>query len=301
METSENILEGPSPKGRLLIIGGHEDKQFSGDMLSALRKELHLPHFRVLGTLMDKIPYTHNVIEIIATASSIPEVMEEAYVAAFKSAGYQYTGVLHINDEASASDPEIVKRIHYAHAVFFTGGDQGKLTQTLNGSAVLEAIKKKYYADPNFIIAGTSAGAMAIPEVIIERGIIQESLLKDDLEVGRGFNIIDHVFIDTHFIKRGRFGRLALAVAMYQPDYIGIGLGEDGALMITGGNEAECLGSGMVILIDGSDIGVTNVKAAGAGIPVAIENLRVHILTDGCKYLLREKKFIPPANNPSIS
>ncbi len=282
------------PKGRLLIIGGHEEKIFSGEPDSSLRKELHMPHFKILGSLIDNLPHTHNAIEIIATASSMPDEIEAAYVAAYKGAGYNHVGIIKIPDDVAANDPEHIKRIHYAHAVFFTGGDQRKLTTALNGSEVLKAIEKKYHTDPHFIVAGTSAGAMAIPEVIIERGAIQEALLNDDLEIGNGFGLIQKVLVDTHFIKRGRFGRLALAVARYAPDYTGIGLGEDGALLITAGNEAECIGSGMVIIIDGSCIGATNVKDASAGTPVAIENLKVHILTDGCKYLLSEKQFLPP-------
>ena len=280
-----------TPKGKLLIIGGHEEKIFEGDYDSPLRKQLQLPHFEILGRLMDVIPRTHDVIEIIATASSIPLEMEQTYVNAFKGAGYNHVGIIHIENEEDANNEDFVSRIHYAHAVMFTGGDQTKLTKTLKDAKVLDAITKKYYTDPHFMVAGTSAGAMSIPTVIIERGAIEEALLKGDLVTGEGFGLIDQIIVDTHFVKRGRFGRLALAVALNKPDYTGIGLGEDGALLITDGNEAECLGSGMVMIIDGSSIGATNVNDAGDSTPVAIENLRVHILVEGCKYFIREKKF----------
>jgi len=287
------------PKGKLMIIGGHEDKIAEGDYDSPLRAALRVPHFNILGRLMDKVPYTHDVIEVIAAASSIPQEMEETYVAAYKNAGYDHVRIMSFDDAGATNDPELVRRIHYAHAVFFTGGDQRKLTTLLNGSDVLDAIKKKYYADPHFMVAGTSAGAMSLPEIIIERGMIEEALLKSDLIVGKGFGLIDNVIVDTHFIKRGRFGRLALAVALNHPGHTGIGLGEDGALLISNGNEAECIGSGMVVIIDGSDIGATNIGQANQGVPIAIENLKVHLLTEGCKYLIREKKFILHSNSAS--
>ena len=281
-----------TPKGKLLIIGGHEEKTFTGDLDSVLRKQLEVPHFDILGRLINAIPRTHDVIEIIATASSIPEEMEAIYTAAYKGAGYNHVGIIRIGDKVAANDPQWVTRIHYAHAVFFTGGDQRKLASVLKDSDVLAAIKKKYWADPHFIVAGTSAGAMSLPDIIIERGIIQEALLKNDLITGTGFGFIEGIIVDTHFIKRGRFGRLAHAVALYAPKNTGVGLGEDGALLITNGNEAECLGSGMVIVIDGSGIGATNINEVDNNDLIAIENLKVHILSEGCKYLIREKQFV---------
>ncbi len=107
-----------------------------------------------------------------------------------------------------------------------------------------------------------------------------------------GLGFIDGLIVDTHFVKRGRFGRLAHAVARMPNARVGIGLGEDAAMIITNGNEAKCVGSGMVIVIDGSDIGATNIANADDITPIAIENLKVHILAEGCKYLITERKFV---------
>ena len=285
------MAQAPIPQGRLLLIGGHEEKIPTGDPDIATEAAMHIPHFEILGSLINTLPHTHHRIEIIAAASSIPDEMEETYINAYKNAGYDHAGIIRIDNEQEANDPAFVTRIHYAHAVFFTGGDQRKLTTALNGSAVLDAIHKKYYADPHFIVAGTSAGAMSLPEVIIERGIVEEALLKNDLKLGKGFGLINSVIVDTHFIKRGRFGRLAHAVSLQPVGTIGIGLGENGALLIINGNEARCLGSGMIILIDNSNIGATNAATATPDTPIAIEHLKVHILAEGCRYLLREKQF----------
>lgn len=281
------------PKGKLIIIGGHEDKSIEGESLIVIKRKDSQPHphFEILASLISKIPRAHHIIEIIATASSIPEEMEETYATAYKNAGFTHVGFIRIENEIDASDPVFIKRIAYSHAVFFTGGDQVKLTTILNGTLVLSAIKNKYEVDEHFIVAGTSAGAMAIPKTIIARGIIREALLKDDIKIGSGFGFIDDLIVDTHFIKRGRFARLAHAVAL-NPGLLGIGLGEDTALIISNGNEAVCSGSGMVIIIDGNDVSKTNISEVDNFTPIIIENLKVHILAEDNTFLIRERKFL---------
>jgi len=197
---------------------------------------------------------------------------------------------MRIENEVEANDAANVKRIEYCHAVFFTGGDQNKLVKELNETAVLNEIKKEYVANEHFIVAGTSAGAMAIPEVIIAGGIIREAILKDDIKMCNGFNFIDDINVDTHFIKRGRFARLAHAVALH-PTLLGIGLGRDTALAISNGNEAHCSGSGMVIIIDGSKISATNAAQVNDATPIVIENMQVHILAEGSTFLIKERKL----------
>ena len=281
-----------APKGTLFIIGGHEDKGIAGQIPDIYTHEVHAAHFAILGSLMRALPKAHHIIEIIAAASSIPKEMEELYMNAYKNAGFKKVAIIRIDNHEQANDEEYVRRIKYAHSVFFTGGDQKRLVSLLSNSAVLAAIKNKYHDDKNFILAGTSAGAMSMPVHMIARGVIEEALLEGDLEMNDGLGFIDGLIVDTHFVKRGRFGRLAHAVARTQDARIGIGLGEDAAMMITGGNEAICVGSGMVIVIDGSDIAATNIATADDSTPIAIENLKVHILAEGCKYLIAEKKFV---------
>jgi cyanophycinase len=281
------------PKGKLCIIGGHEEKDEKGESLSIIQREKRITHFEILGALVSRVPHTHHAIEIIAAASAIPKEMEELYIAAYKAEGFKEVGVIRINQTSDASDTALIKRVQAAHAVFFTGGDQNRLTDRLNGTPLIEAIRQKYIHDPHFILAGTSAGAMSMPEQILQKGILQEALLKNDVETAPGFGMISQVLVDTHFIKRGRFSRLALAVTKH-PSYLGIGLGEDTALLISEGNEAECLGSGMVILIDGSAIGACNLKGVDNHTPVVVENLKVHIVAEGTRYRIREKEFILP-------
>lgn len=281
-----------TPKGKLFIIGGHEDKGFVGETPAILSREKHPTHFEILGSLISGVPREHHIIEIIAAASAIQGDMEAMYVNAYKNVGFTKVGIIRIENEAQANDENNIKRIRYAHSVFFTGGDQKRLTSLLRGTRVLDAIRRKYINDEDFIVAGTSAGAMSIPATMIARGVIEEALLKGDLEMGEGLGLINNIIVDTHFIKRGRFGRLAQAVARNPAADVGIGLGEDAALIITNGNEAECSGSGMVVIIDGTGIGQTNIAQVDDYTPLAIENLKVHLLANGCRYLIKEKKFL---------
>jgi cyanophycinase len=277
------------PKGKLIIIGGHEDKgAVSGENLTVVKKR-QSSHFEILGTLILKIPRVHHIIEIIASASAIPREMEELYVNSYKQAGFTHVGIIKVETADDARDPVLIKRIQGSHAVFFTGGDQGKLTGLLNQTALLKAIRNKYYEDEHFIVGGTSAGAMSMPETIITGGIIAAALFKGDLRIAKGLDLIQGIIVDTHFIKRGRFARLAHAVTL-NPTCLGIGLEEDTALLITEGNKAECIGSGMVILIDGREITATNIALVDESTPIVVDNLKFNILAEGSTCLLKRTK-----------
>lgn len=281
-----------TPKGKLLIIGGHEDKgEIVGENLTIHKKKKSQTHFEILGTLISKIPRAHHVIEIIASASSIPEEMENLYINSYKQEGFTHVGFIKAENIEDTQNIDSIKRIQSAHAVFFTGGDQSKLVSLIAQTKLLTAIKKKYYSDKNFIVGGTSAGAMAIPQTIITGGLIHEALYKGDIKMSKGFDLITDIIVDTHFIKRGRFARLAHAVAL-RPSLLGIGLGEDTALIISEGYRAECIGSGMVILIDGTKMNKTNIAIATDTTPIVIENLKVDIIAEGSVYSLRDRKFL---------
>lgn len=278
------------PKGKLLIIGGAENKEKTQDIEIVGKNR----NFKPLEILQELLPQDDKkgVIEIVTTASSIPDKVAETYTEAFKNVGFRNVHFIHIANNEQANDPEYVKRIEKAHTVFFSGGDQFRLATILGNTDVLHAVKERYYNDENFIVAGTSAGAMAASVLMIYKGETNEALLGGDLKVSSGLGFIDGCIIDTHFVKRGRFGRLAHAIVM-NPSCIGIGIGEDTALIIEGANKAECRGSGMVIIIDGKHIGHTNIAYAEEGCPLNIENLKVHIMSNGTQFLLQEREFIP--------
>src|SRR5687767_7663217 len=134
----------------------------------------------------------------------------------------------------------------------FSGGNQLRLAATYGGTEFLKIIKKRY-REENFVIAGTSAGAMAMSKTMIYEGNATRAHLKGEVKMTTGLGFVSKVIIDSHFEKRGRFGRLAQSVAT-NPMCIGIGLGEDTGMLIIGGDKMEAIGSGLVIIIDGHDI-----------------------------------------------
>ncbi len=281
------------PKGTLILIGGHEEKgeeKVDGENLKIETDKDALSHFEILGKLISKIPRAHHIIEIIASASSIPEEMEDLYINSYRKVGFTHVGFIKVENKEDASNPDSIKRLKEAHAVFFTGGDQNKLINLIAASPLLAAVTKKYYSDKHFIVGGTSAGAMVMPETIIVGGLIREALYQNDIKIAKGFNLIRDVIVDTHFIKRGRFARLAHAVIL-NPGCLGIGLGEDTALIISEGNCATCIGSGMVILIDGSKMGTTNINSATGSVAIVVENLNVSIIAEGSYYSLKERSM----------
>lgn len=275
------------PKGTVLIIGGAEDKGDKEKDIEKYNKEFQ--HFEILKTLLPK-EGCNKKIEIITTASSIPDEMKKTYQDAYQKIGFSDVGFIHIESKLEARDPKYCERINEAHAVFFSGGDQFKLSAILGGTPLVSAIKEKYLNDEDFVVAGTSAGAMAMSKLMIYEGGMNEAMLKDDLKMAAGLGIVDGCIIDTHFIKRGRFGRLAHAVTM-NPESLGIGLGEDTALIIKNGFDAECQGSGMVVVIDGNEIEETNIAEIDDQMPIYVENLKVHLLAKGCRFSIKLRKM----------
>ncbi|MDF2436811.1 MAG: cyanophycinase [Bacteroidota bacterium] len=277
------------PKGTLILIGGAEDK---GDG-RALTRNREYEEFEILSELLPKDKKRNKKkIEIITTASSVPKEVNEMYKEAFKKIGFKEVGFINMSNHEEADYPKYVERIHKAHSVLFSGGDQFRLATILGSSDVIDAVKHKYVHDSDFIVAGTSAGAMAMSGLMLYEGENNEAMLSQTVKFSSGLGFIHGCIIDTHFIKRGRFGRLAQSIVM-NPACIGIGLGEDTALVIKKGNRAECKGSGMVVIIDGKDVGHTNIAYAAPDVPLCIENLRVHILSKRNGYALKEREFLP--------
>lgn len=180
----------------------------------------------------------------------------------------------------------------------FSGGNQMRLSVTDGGTEFL-AIMKKRYMEEDFLIAGTSAGAMAMGKTMIYEGNATRAHLKGEVKITSGLGFIDSIIIDSHFEKRGRFGRLAQAVAT-NPSSIGIGLGEDTGMLITEGNKMEAIGSGLVVIVDGHEILHSNIADIPEGNPISIENLKVHFCEKGNGYIISDRKFLMEAGDGSL-
>jgi cyanophycinase len=140
---------------------------------------------------------------------------------------------------------------------------------------------------------------MAMSNTMIYEGNATRAHLKGEVKMTTGLALMDNVIIDSHFEKRGRFGRLAQAVAG-NPGCIGIGLGEDTGMLVTAGNKMEAIGSGLVIIIDGHHIKHSNIADIPDGNPISIENLVVHFCEKGNGYLVNERQFLMEAADGAL-
>jgi len=286
------------PKGKLIVIGGAEDKGTDLETGEIHRNNLNFFELGILRRVVDEAGGAMARIEVITTASTIPYEVGENYLNAFGKIGCTNVGVMHIRNRQDAMNEEYIERIRHCDAVMFTGGNQLRLSVTDGGTEFL-AILKKRYQEEDFLIAGTSAGAMAMGHTMIYEGNAAKAHLKGEVKMTTGLAFINTVIIDSHFEKRGRFGRLVQAVAT-NPSAIGIGLGEDTGMLITEGNKMEAIGSGLVVIIDGHDILHSNMADIPDGNPVSIENLKVHFCEKGNGYLIRERKYLPEASDGAV-
>jgi cyanophycinase len=266
-------------KGKLIIIGGAVDKgSFTEtDLDKSAAKNLNFFEAGILKRILDESKYiTESRIEVITTASKIPREIGPEYVKALSYLGANNVDVLNIERREQAMDPEVLARLKAANVVMFTGGDQLRLTSILGGTPFHDLLLDKYQNE-DFIYAGTSAGAAAASNNMIYQGSSSEALLKGEVKITSGLGLIDGVVIDTHFVQRGRIGRLFQAV-VGNPKTLGIGLGEDTGLLITN-NKMEAIGSGLVILVDGREIKDTNLTQVELGHPISINHLVTHVLS----------------------
>ena len=231
-----------------------------------------------------------SLVEVITTASQIPELVGDEYIKAFGQLNVTNVNVLHIKSREDAANKKYLERIRKADVVMFSGGDQLRLTAIFGGTEFLQILKQRF-RNENFVIAGTSAGAAAASTHMIYRGQSNEALIKGEVQITAGLGFIDSVIVDTHFVQRGRIGRLMYAVAT-NPGILGIGLGEDAGLLITEGNIMEAIGSGLIILVDGRSIVATNIYDVELGSPVSIENLKVHVMSIYDKYDLTQHRLL---------
>lgn len=286
------------PKGKLIAIGGAEDKGTDLETGEINRNNLNFFELGILRRVVEEAGGPASHIEVITTASTIPYEVGENYLNAFGKIGCTNVQVMHIRNRQDTLEAEFLERIKTCDAVMFSGGNQLRLSVTDGGTEFLSILKKRYQNE-KFLIAGTSAGAMAMSQTMIYEGNAARAHLKGEVKMTSGLGFINSLIIDSHFEKRGRFGRLAQAVAT-NPSTIGIGLGEDTGMLITAGNKMEAIGSGLVVIIDGHDILHSNIADIPDGNPVSIENMKVHFCEKGNGYLIKERKFLPEASKGSV-
>ncbi len=277
-----NSSNRKTPLGLLVAVGGNEDKDQD---LSILRSIISL----VMKDGNEPVK-----IELITTASEIPLEVAENYKKAFSIIEGNDLGIMHINTREEAQNPALVERLSKADIIFFSGGDQLRITTILGGSPVLKEIRRRYFNE-KVIVTGTSAGAAVMPDTMIYGGLATEALLKGAVHMTTGIGLIGKVIIDSHFIKRGRFSRL-MQIVSSNPVNIGIGLGEDTGVVIEQNRYIKAIGTGLVVIFDGQDLRYTNITEVSDGEAIAIENMHVHTIVKGLGYDLWERRYLKPAD-----
>ncbi len=278
------------PKGKLIAIGGAEDKGSDLEKGAIFRNNLNFFELGILRRIVEEAGGSDANIEVVTTASTIPYEVGENYLDAFGKIGCTNVHIIHIRNREDAQKPEYIERIKQCNCVMFSGGNQLRLTTIFGGTRFLDIIQERYLKE-NFVIAGTSAGAMAMSSTMIYEGNATRAHLKGEVKITTGLGFMDGVIFDSHFEKRGRFARLAQAVSA-NPSCIGIGLGEDTGMLITQGNNMEAIGSGPVIIVDGHDVKHSNLADIPEGNPLSIENLHVHFCAKGNGFKVKERTFV---------
>jgi cyanophycinase len=274
------------PKGILIAIGGAEDKG------AEERKHINTLNFSEEGVLKKIVELASKkarpVMEIITTASSIPEEVGRTYKQSFRKLGCSDIGHLKIFDREEAESKKTMERLKRCNCIMFSGGDQLRLCSILGGTEFISVLQERY-EEEYFVIAGTSAGAAAMSATMIS-GPEETSYLKGGIQLSMGFGLMQNVIIDTHFDARGRFGRLAQAIAT-QPGQLGIGLDEDTAIIVEKGVLLKTIGSSSVVIIDGSNVKHNYIADLKSGMPISVADLKVHILSNSDTYNIETHEF----------
>lgn len=260
--------------GTLLIIGGAEDKQ--GEC-RILKEFIRLAEGRGGG------------IVIMTAATQYPQKVSAEYIEIFKRLGADQVLSLDISSRRQAQRPSTKEIILSAGGIFFTGGDQLRITGILGGTAADWALHEAYRRGT--VLAGTSAGASVMSATMIIGGDNDSPPQQSTISMGPGMGLVRGVVIDQHFAQRGRLGRLVAAVAQ-QPATLGIGLDEDTAVVINSKGEMRVLGSQAVTIVDCNGCEHTNISEAKPRQPLALTEIRVHILPQGYGFDLQERRPI---------
>lgn len=277
------------PKGFLIAVGGAEDK---GEEAKVKKNRLDFFSEGILRQIVELAGKKNNPkIELITTASSIPDEIALVYKKAFKRLGCDEVGHLRLRSREEADSKKTLERIEKCNCILFSGGDQLKLCSALGGTQFIKIIDDRY-CDEHFVIAGTSAGAAAMSNTMICGGNENKAFMKGEVEMNIGFGFLQNVIIDTHFDARGRFGRLVQAIAT-QPGAIGVGLDEDTGIIVEKGNRIKAIGASSVVIVDGSHVSCNNIASIKNGMPLSISNISVHVMSHSDMFDLTTRAFAP--------
>ncbi|MGI5901428.1 MAG: cyanophycinase [Desulfitobacteriia bacterium] len=257
-------------QGNLLIIGGAEDKQGECVILKYF--------FREAGAEKSRIC-------VITAASDSAEQTGKVYEKLFTEFGCRDLEIINIYQRSDGNFQDTIDKTIRASGIFFTGGDQLRITAMLGGTALGKALR--YVYDRQVIIAGTSAGASVMSENMIIGGE-GDSPGEDLIRMAPGLGLIEGVIVDQHFAQRGRIGRLLTAVAL-NPNVLGIGIDEDTAVHVKADGKLQVIGRGTALILDASEAVLSNVDELFDGQALTLAPVKIHVLSKGVVFDIRER------------
>lgn len=264
-------------KGTLIIIGGAEKKD---------------PEKKILKEVARQANGGKLVVTTVATED--PEGTWKEYRQIFRKLGVTKIDHLDVRIREEATSEERVKVLKGAKVVFFTGGDQLKITSQLGDSAVYQTVLKIY--EEGGTVAGTSAGASVMSETMLVTGDGDQShQISKLIAMAPGLGLIQNVVVDQHFAERGRLSRLLGAIAQ-NPRHLGMGIDENTAVVVRG-EELEVLGEGAVYVLDGSGSTYSNLGEQDEDLDktMSVFDVKLHVLSEGNRFNLVERRpEIPP-------
>jgi cyanophycinase len=263
-------MEGQK-KGTLIIIGGAEDKKRDCTILTKVAE--------LSGGREGKLI-------ILTAATEYPSKVGKEYKNLFQRLHVPNIDAMHIETREDADDPEKLQRMESASCVFFTGGDQLKITSLIGGTKT-DRLLKEAFSD-GLVVAGTSAGASAMSETMITSGDDDEAPKRCTVKMAPGLGLLSGVVIDQHFAQRGRIGRLLAAVAQ-NPYVLGIGIDEDTAVVVKPDETFEVIGSNAVTILDGIHLSYTNVSESNPDDILALTDITLHVLPQGYEFDIRNR------------
>ena len=260
-------------KGPLIIIGGREEIG-ERERRVILQEVVSCANTRKHGLL------------VVTVATHLPEQIGADYVRAFKALGMRHVDVLDIRTRDQAFEKENLTKVADACAVYFTGGDQLRITSQIGGTPLFRRMLEIH--NEGGVIAGTSAGAAAVPDTMLISGNGKESPRVSTLGMAPGLGLLKGVVIDSHFAERGRLGRLLGAVAQ-NPHNLGLGIDENTAIVVENEQRFRVLGSGAVYVIDGLKIRYSSLSEDDPARSMSIFGLKLHVLAHGDKFDLKTR------------
>ncbi len=260
-----------------MVIGGAEDK---------IRDRVILNRFCALAG------GDEGIVAVISTASSLGFVAGERYREVFTGLGIKEVRPLHAMTRQQANDQGYVREVRDATGVFLTGGNQLRLSSTIGGTLLAEAVLERFRQGA--VVAGTSAGASAMSSHMIAFGASGGTPKHRMAALAAGLGVLPSVIVDQHFQQRNRYGRL-LSVIAQNPSLLGLGVDEDTAGVVGPDGVMEVIGRGSVTIVDGSTA-ETDAWDVHGHRPVMISGVILHALPSGYKFDLRHRKRLsaPP-------